>query len=291
MAPNQVRTLFLAANPCAQEALDLDGEYNLIEDQLYAGSHAKSFLLHQRWKVHRDHLLELLLKYKPHIVHFSGHGSGDQLLLQDAKGNVWPLDRSLAREVFRAARDTLKLVVLNACYSRDVAEEISETIECVIGMAASVHDSTALRFSGALYRALGQGASIRGAFDQARTQIALSELPGRYIPQILSMPGVDPRNLYPLQWIREDTSSVEEGSLPIESILEISELRDRPSIRKALLKHLPSDEQFTEFVGDYFREVALRFGGGMDRLARTNLLLTIKDPAEIAAALQRYLGA
>lgn len=289
MPPAQIRALFLAANPRSQETLDLDGEYNQIEDQLYAGRHAKSFLLHQRWKVSRDHLLDLLLKYRPHIVHFSGHGAADQLLLQDAEGNAWPLERNLAREVFRAARDTLKLVVLNACYSRDVAEEISENIECVIGMAASVHDATALRFSGALYRALGQGTSVREAFDQARTQINLSELPGKYVPQILSMPGVDPRELYPLRWLQEGVPSGAKGPPPVGITLDMSALQDRPSIRRALLKYLPSDEQFTEFVSDYFRDVAMRFGGGMDRLARTNLLLTIREPAEIAGALQRYL--
>jgi hypothetical protein len=62
---------------------------------------------------------------------------------------------------------------------------------------------------------------------------------------------------------------------------------DRPTVRRLLEELLPTSADFDAFCMDYFPEIAHRFGGGMDRIQRTNLLLTLEEPVEI---LQR-LGA
>jgi hypothetical protein len=278
MPQEQVRILFVAANPKTTAPLDLNAEYEAIEERLYASRHADRFLMQPRWKLGRDQLLDFLLQYRPHILHFSGHGTEDNLILQDSDGNPWPLDRQLARQTFKAARATLKLVVLNACYARDVAEDVSEVIDCAIGMALPVYDSTAIKFSSALYRGLGEDLSVRDAYDQARTQIALSGLVGPKTPQIVSRPGVDPRQIHPLQWVSEPPPS-RPNSLPPNIT--------RSELRQVLQKQLPSEGEFDTFVQDFFTDVHRRFSSGMDRLQRTNLLFSMKEPAEIAAVLNQ----
>ena len=274
MADEQIRILFLAANPKTTAPLDLDTEFNQIESALGETRYTQRILLQHRWKLSRDQLLDFLLQYRPHIVHFSGHGTEDHLLLQDDDGNAWPLDRATARAAFKTTANTTHMVVFNACYSRDVAQGVSEVIDCVIGMSQPVYDNTAIRFASALYRGLGDGLSVREAFDRARAQIAVSGLKGATTPQILTKPALDPRTVYPLNWITPTG--------PDQTI-------DRPTVRRLLDKHLPDDASFDAFVLDHFPEVKRRFAGGMDRIQKTNLLLTIKEPSEVHAALQIHL--
>jgi hypothetical protein len=305
MADEQIRILFLAANPKTTAPLDLDTEFNQIESALGETRHTQRILLQHRWKLSRDQLLDLLLQYRPHIVHFSGHGTEDNLLLQDRDGNAWPLDRATARAAFKTTANTTRMVVLNACYSRDVAEDVSEVVDCVIGMSQPVYDNTAIRFASALYRGLGDGLSVREAFDRARAQIAVSGLKGATTPQILTKPALDPRTVYPLDWIpapyRSEAVAVVSSDwideprhrapagTPLPTPKPSGPAADRPSVRRLLDKHIPDDASFDAFVLDHFPEVKRRFAGGMDRIQKTNLLLTIKEPSEVHAALQIHL--
>lgn len=288
---SQIRILFLAANPKNMGKLDLDSEYETIEEKLRATPNSERFLLQPRWKVGPDRLLELLVMFRPHIVHFSGHGTEDNLVLQDGDGNPWMLERKMARETFRAIRDTAKLVVLNACFSRDVAEDVSEFIDCVIGMALPVRDSSAIAFASALYRGIGSGFNLRESFDQARTDVNNKGLTGPKTPQILTRPGLDPRSLYPLKWLQDSDGSGggsdDSGSQGGGSGRPIP--RDRPGLRKALLQSFLSDADFTAFVVDYFPAVGQRFSAGMDRVARINLLFELISSEKIATALERHL--
>jgi hypothetical protein len=58
-----IKLLFLAANPTDTDRLRLDEE---SRDQ---------FELKTHWAVRADDLQELLMRYQPDIVHFSGHGN------------------------------------------------------------------------------------------------------------------------------------------------------------------------------------------------------------------------
>lgn len=64
----------------------------------------------------------------------------------------------------------------------------------------------------------------------------------------------------------------------------------RQRVREQLAERLSTVEELDAFCLDYFPEVKRRFTGGMDRLARENLLLEMQDSAEVQAALQRYSG-
>lgn len=252
MKDDQIRILFLAANPKTTAPLDLDGEFEQIESQLHETRHSERFLVQHRWKLGRDQLLDFFLKYRPHIVHFSGHGTEGNLILQSRDGNSWPLDGAAAREAFKATHSTTRLVVLNACYSRDVAEEISEIVDCVVGMAQPIHDRTAVTFAAALYRGLGEGLSIREAFDQARAQINLSALPGSRVPQILSRPGLDPRRIYPLTWL--GVQGVDTSQNSTESVNRQQDQQQIPSTsRVSEVKH-PIDQKLAEALRGAFAE-------------------------------------
>ena len=89
---NKIKILFLAANPASTSQLRLDEEIRAITEKIRASEHRDSLELISAWAVRPDDLLQLLNMHKPHIVHFSGHGSqAGELLLADSGGEARPV--------------------------------------------------------------------------------------------------------------------------------------------------------------------------------------------------------
>ncbi len=111
------------------------------------------------------------MRHKPHVVHFSGHGaaSGIALTGSDGTGRLVPPD-ALAN-IFRALKDNVRVVLLNACDSAPQAEAIVSEIDCAVGMSDEIDDEAAIAFSAAFYEALGYGQSVQTAFDLGLVQL------------------------------------------------------------------------------------------------------------------------
>lgn len=73
----KVKILFLASNPLSQTRLALDEEIRAITTQVRSADHRDALELISAWAVRADELQQLLLRHKPHIVHFSGHATRD----------------------------------------------------------------------------------------------------------------------------------------------------------------------------------------------------------------------
>lgn len=169
-----IRILFLAANPVDTDPLRLGAEVRAIDRSLRSAEHRDRFELEQQWAVRADDLQELLLRYQPDIVHFSGHGSeANEILLEDDSGESRPVTAHALGDLFELLKDNIHCVVLNACYSQIQSAAIAQSIDCVIGMADAISDEAAIDFSCAFYRALGYGRSIQTAFDLGVNQISV----------------------------------------------------------------------------------------------------------------------
>ena len=182
-----IRILFLAANPLDTEPLRLEEEMWAIDEALRKSEYRDRFEIRQQWAVRVGDLQEALLRHRPDIVHFSGHGSEtNEIVLEDDTGasRVVPQD-ALAR-LFSVLRGDIRCVVLNACYSETQAQAIAETIDCVVGMTSAVGDDAAIDFATAFYRALGYGVSVQTAFELGTNQIALAGLPYVDIPHLVA---------------------------------------------------------------------------------------------------------
>src|SRR3989442_15233489 len=86
----KIKALFLAANPRSTNRLAIDEEMHAIEQKLRAAEHRAALVFRSAWAVRPDDLLQLLNQHQPHIVHFSGHGSGKGLSLvgNDGRDNL-----------------------------------------------------------------------------------------------------------------------------------------------------------------------------------------------------------
>ena len=88
---NKSRILFLAANPAGSQ-LQLDVESRAIEQKIRSTEHRDSLELVTKWAVRPDDLLEYLNEYRPHVVHFSGHGTEEeQIILVDESHRAIPV--------------------------------------------------------------------------------------------------------------------------------------------------------------------------------------------------------
>jgi hypothetical protein len=197
----RVRVLFLASNPFEQTRLALDEEVRAITAQLRSADHRDAFELTSGWAVRPDDLQQLLLQYKPHVVHFSGHGTRDVrderippnplapgrdmaisdvgqrelFVLMGDGGQPQPVSTAALVDLFHVLRDNVRLVLFNACHSESIAEAVAGVVPCTIGMSGVISDAAAIQFVGTFYRALGFGRSIRDSFDLGKN--ALMNLP------------------------------------------------------------------------------------------------------------------
>lgn len=196
----ECKILFLAANPEGTTQLALDKEIREIDAKIRASDFRDALQLVSHWAVRPDDLLQFLNQHKPHVVHFSGHGSeaNEILLLSDA-GKSQPVSTAALRELFRTLKDNIRVVVFNACFSRSQAAAIVENIDCAVGMNKAIGDQAAITFAASFYRALGFGRSVQEAFDQGKTALMLAGIREENTPELLCRQGVDPADIVLVQ--------------------------------------------------------------------------------------------
>jgi CHAT domain-containing protein len=129
-----IKVLFLAANPVsASSRLRLDEEVREIVEKIQAGVSQDSFEIVSQWAVRPSDLAQALLRHRPHIIHFSGHGSRAQgIILEDEEGNLKPVGKQALAGLFRILKDNIRIVFLNACHSKRQMEAFRETIDFTI---------------------------------------------------------------------------------------------------------------------------------------------------------------
>ncbi|HEY6874567.1 MAG TPA: CHAT domain-containing protein [Geobacteraceae bacterium] len=193
----ECKILFLAANPDGVTKLALDEESRAIRTKIRASDYRESLLFQTEWAVRPDDLLQYLNEHRPHIIHFSGHGSSnEELVLHDDVGQPKLVSKAALRALFATLKDNIRLIVLNACYSRTQAEAIVEVIDCAVGMKRAIGDKAAIVFAASFYRALGFGRSIKEAFEQGRAALLLEGIDEENTPELLMKQGVDPGKVF-----------------------------------------------------------------------------------------------
>lgn len=192
---NLIQILFLAANPRDTEKLRLDEEFRSIDRALRESDFRNKFNVEQQWAVRFNDLQGHILRYKPDIVHFSGHGSVvSKIILEDSSGKSHPVSSRALGQLFRVLKDNIRCVVLNACYSEQQARAIAQHIDCVIGMSNAIGDSAAINFATSFYQALGYGRNVKDAFELGCNQVDLANLDEQDTPKLLCI-NSDPKDI------------------------------------------------------------------------------------------------
>lgn len=177
-----MKILFLAANPADGAKLKIAEECRDIETVLKMAMDRDRFEMKSEWAVTTETLSQAILDEKPNIVHFSGHGEQDGILLQDRNGFSFLVKEDALSNLFSLFKDKIKCVILNSCYSKNQALAIAEHIPYVIGMKKAVPDRAAKSFAVGFYRALGAGKDIEFAYKFGINAVQLDGISGDDIP-------------------------------------------------------------------------------------------------------------
>lgn len=205
----KVKVLFLASNPVGTEHLKLDEEVRAITEKIRASEYRDLLEFVSVWAVRPDDLLQALNEHKPHIVHFSGHGSSaGEIILLDSSSKPKPVSTRAIKALFTAMKDNICVVLLNACYSKQQAEAITEVIDCAIGMNSAIGDQAAIVFAASFYRAIGFGRSVQEAFEQANVALMLEDISEENTPELLVRAGVDSCKVFPILTTESVTSEI-----------------------------------------------------------------------------------
>lgn len=182
-----LRVLFLGACPGDAGRIRLDLELREIERRIDYAQMRSRVALEQAWAVTTPELIQILLRHRPNIVHFSGHGSSDgSIILENAQGEGYAVPKEALTDLFGLFRNRgLRVVVLNSCFSENQAMAIAQHIEFVVGISGAIKDESSRAFSAGFYAALAAGETVEMAMSLGRTQIALLGQPQTTAPRLL----------------------------------------------------------------------------------------------------------
>ncbi len=216
-----MKILFLAANPVdVISQLRIDKEFREISRKIRIGTQRDSLELVSELAVRAGDLQDVLLRHQPDIVHFSGHcNPSGGIILEDENGNRKPVSREAISELFRILKGNIRVVILNACYAKEQAEALSETIDFTIGMNNKLDDKAAIIFSSQFYLSLAFGRSVEEAFELAVNQLCLEGFDAAPVPILLAREGINAshaRIIKPSRRIARIGNQVELNIVPAE---------------------------------------------------------------------------
>jgi len=191
--PDRIKILFLAAKPVGEKSrLRLDQEFKQISEKIRAGKEGDHFELVSKWAATPGDLQQVLLVHNPDILHFSGYGNKTAgVALEDESGKVSLLDKRALANLLKVLKDNLRMVVLDACYSRTQAKDLQEMVDFTITMNKAIGGESAIGFASHFYQGLAFGLSVRAAFELGTSQLYSSKIRESDTPKLLVRHGVD----------------------------------------------------------------------------------------------------
>lgn len=167
----KTKILFISANPGDQPRLQTDEEHRKLKAQLERGRARAQFVFLQPQLAVTDTELIRALNDKPNIIHFSGHGTPEGIIITKEDNSTQPIPTPALQFMFKRLKGIAQIVILNACYSAEQARVISEFGMYVVGTSLPITDPAAISFSEGFYLGLGEGKDFEGAFIDAMTII------------------------------------------------------------------------------------------------------------------------
>ncbi len=194
--PEELRILMLTANPFETAELQLREEHSHIQQRINNARNHR-FKLDFHLGVTPSEFQDKIDDFKPHYLHFSGHGeekrtlatgnttravgragtrpatpittSGIILMDENRRGSQFVSTEVLGLMFKFIARDPsipLHTVIFNACFSENQATAIAEHVEYVIGTSSSIGDEAAVNFASGFYNGLARTNDIMQAIQK-----------------------------------------------------------------------------------------------------------------------------
>lgn len=194
--PRQEKLRVLILGASSEGDLRVGREQKRIRVAVESALHRDLIELDVRPAATTADLLDGIAKFRPHVVHFSGHSNEDLIVFENEtdephKGVVVTA-AAFARAV-RATDDPPLLVLLNSCSSASQIDDMVATVSpFAIGMADSILDADAISYAAQFYAAVANGQSIGSAHASGQAALELAGLGSAELPTLAWAPDVDP---------------------------------------------------------------------------------------------------
>lgn len=191
-----LKILFLSASPVDQMHLQVSREQREIRDRMRRAETRDSVTLIAEPHLQVSDLAGYLLQHRPHVLHFSGHGTNEAMLLMEdpaQAGKSIPVPVQAIEYLLKAVPDNLALVVLNACYSANKPEQaqaLADAVGFCIGMEGTIGNQAAIQYAAGFYDGLTFGCTVRECLDLGVAALRLGG--ARDTPHLLCRAGLDP---------------------------------------------------------------------------------------------------
>lgn len=192
--PEKLRVLILGAS--AEGSLRVGREQKRIRTAVESALHRDQIELDVRPAATTADLLDGITKFRPHVVHFSGHSNEDLILFEDDEDEphegVVVTARAFARAI-QGTDDPPLLVLLNSCNSAAQTDDlVAQIVPFAIGMADTVDDGDAINYAAQFYATIANGQSIRASHLSGQAALELAGLDGAELPTLAWAQDVDP---------------------------------------------------------------------------------------------------
>ena len=170
----QKKILVLLSNPKGTSNLDLLSEIKQLKEALGRWGRSQPenrFIVEWEVAVHQTDLRRHILDVKPQIIHFCGHGTEQGLVLEDDTGKANVVANDVLVNLLRIFTDRIECVLLNACDSENLADDLVQHLNYVIGMNQEMRDDAAIAFAEGFYDTLGAGESYERAFEVGQNAV------------------------------------------------------------------------------------------------------------------------
>jgi hypothetical protein len=185
LAPKPARVLLASASPSDMDSVDAAGEAEHIYNELQPLVESGELVIKHLNPATRENFQSELVRFRPHVLHFIGHGEFDldsgkgALILEGEDGKASPLSsRQLA--ALMKNKET-RVIILNACKSAAFDENnafmglapalVRAAVPAVIAMQFAMPDDTAARFAREIYHYLAMGLPLDRAITEARIHL------------------------------------------------------------------------------------------------------------------------
>ena len=240
------KILILASNP--REDLRINREIRDLKKAIERNKNSEQFEVEIELEVRSEDLQELFFDNKPDIVHFCGHGTGEQglVFVNDIEGETLVSNQALAG-LFKIFKNEIECVLLNACHTEIQADVIGEHVEYVIGTSREILDKAAYWFAVGFYKALVREQSIETCYEWGCNAVQLN------MPNVNMVPHIS-EQVRKMKVVEEDDSQA--VSEPLKIVLKQKSVLEEPSEATKLSQPVINPESPPDIPSDFREEVA-----------------------------------
>ncbi|MEM8721776.1 MAG: NACHT domain-containing protein [Cyanobacteria bacterium P01_G01_bin.39] len=167
------KILILAANPRGD--LRIDREIRDLKKAIARNKNSDKFDVETELAVLPEDLQDLLYDNQPYIVHFCGHGMGeDGLVFENEEGEEQLVSNQALADLFRILGKDIECVLLNACHTETQVDLVVEHIPFAIGTSKEILDKAAYWFAVGFYKALVREQLIESCYEWGCNAVQLN---------------------------------------------------------------------------------------------------------------------